>query len=393
MLAIPSFHDPIFIVHPHGLYLWGLEGVFSDARIIVDVPGCFSTIDLFQNEKIAGMIPKGSVVLIMKPAPKLSKIAEQKGWRLSAIAPDLNRRFESKFTINNEFLAARLPILPYLVTTAKGKTYEELRERFGENLVVQAERGHAGSSTYPASSEADWVSLQERFLDFPVKVSPWREGETWTLNAVVTRFGTLVSRPFLQLQNIPACGTINPFTTCGNAHMPIEDHLAFEIMGQAERFGAHLHREGYSGWFGLDVLVKDEAIVGWIECNPRLTASCGVFSAMQQERGMTPFALLHVLETLGLPYDLDMKREQHLLADGFSESHIVLRTTAQRRGDMVGKPKRWRDLQSGEVALVSRAKEIEVPVGEPFAVAYKKGIFSAGEIESHLERWEGKRRN
>ncbi|MBI2484759.1 ATP-grasp domain-containing protein [Candidatus Uhrbacteria bacterium] len=379
---MPAFEEPIFVVHPHDLYLWGLEEVFPNACFLVDQPGCLSTIDLFEYADVTRRIPKNSAVLVMKPAPKLSKIAGDRGWRLCAPSVELNRRFENKLTINNEFLAVHLPTLPYLVSPLEKLSYAALRERFGPRLVVQKERGHAGSSTHGVGSLEVFENLKKEIASFPAKISPWLEGETWTLNGVVTRFGTLVSRPFLQLQNVAAYGTSNPFTTCGNAHVPIGDELALEIMGQAERFGAHLHREGYSGWFGLDVLVKDGTIVGWIECNPRLTASCGVFSAMQKEAGQTPFALLHVLETLGIPYTLDLVQEQRRLADGFMESHVVLRNEKSETMKCSSVPPRtpWSVLRGGEKTMVARAPGTEVPPGEPFAVVYKRGLFSPEEL-------------
>ena len=179
----------------------------------------------------------------------------------------------------------------------------------------------------------------------------------------------LVSRPCLQLPNPD--GSLGSY---GNASKPIDDDLALDIMKHTIRFGEHMGREGYRGWFGLDVLVHDGHIRGFIECNPRLTASAGIFTEMQVEAGQTPFILLHVLEHLDRTYPMDVLHELRLLADGFRESHAVLREATMRASGIYDTAWRrlrdgaWADLGEGETLVRSRS----IP-GSPSAICISRG--------------------
>ncbi|HBL39718.1 TPA: hypothetical protein DDZ10_03560 [Candidatus Uhrbacteria bacterium] len=365
-----EFNEEFFFVHPHGLYLEGAQMALPGLRFIVDRPGLNSTAALLQDARTQAELPAGARLLLMKPAPKIEFLAREHGWRLVSVSSELNRRFENKLTIGTGFAQANLPSLQFEVSRPKDLSWEDVLERLGTKLVVQTERGHAGSGSYLIDSEDEWKRLVVGQGDYETKLMPFVEGETWTLNACVTHYGTLVSRPFLQLQNLPWCGADNPLTTCGNWHKEIEDGLAFEIMKHAERFGDEMHRASYRGWFGLDVLVQGEEIKGFIECNPRLTASTGIFTRLQVEAGQTPLLTLHVLELLGCDYELDLLLEQEKLNQGFEEYHIVLRNGS---AEPIVCPEP--EPQAG-VEMISRKPGTPIPPGEPYALAVAKQPFS-----------------
>lgn len=358
----PKYTDSITFVHPHGLYLAGAELALPGLRLIVDRPGLNSTIAMLQDTDVKKELLPGSRLLLMKPAPKIEFLAKAQGWQVVAGSSELNRRFESKLGIRAEFAKAGVPTLPCVITRGVDAVWEDLVRQYGTRLVVQTDRGHAGSSSLVVESEEDWNELVKEEGEYEMKIMPFLEGETWTLNACVTRYGTLVSRPFLQLQNIPGCGVDNPLTTCGNWHKSCEETLVDEIVKHAKAFGEHLKQAGYLGWFGLDVLVKDGVVVGFIECNPRLTASVGIFTRLQVEEKQIPMLVLHVLELLGIDYELDLKKEQEQLLRGFHEYHVVLRNGTG--SDMIC-PER-----SGEegVLVVTRKPGTVVPPGEPYAL-------------------------
>ncbi|MDA1038595.1 MAG: ATP-grasp domain-containing protein, partial [bacterium] len=315
----PEFKDNIVFVGRDSLFVEGLSSAIPQLEYIVEVPGCDSAVSVLQNEEVQKRLIKGSNILTFKPASKLEFLAKKHGWNLVTPLAELNRRIENKISVMEVFSKTELSMLSCEVIEPNKISWDELSEKLGEVIVAQTERGHAGSSSFILRSEKDFKNLESGQM---TKFSRFLKGETWTVNACATRYGTLSSRPFFQLQGETICGIKDELGTCGNQHRSIDDALAEQIMDDTKRFGDHLYSEGYRGWFGLDVLIVDGKIAGYIECNPRLTASVGIFTEMQVEANQTPFILLHILEILDRDYDLDLVSEQVALHKGFSESHL-----------------------------------------------------------------------
>lgn len=385
-----ELRDKIFFVHPHGLYIDGVQTALPNLETIVDLKNMSSTARMLKSFEVAGRIPKGGQLMVFKPSPKIEFIAKQNDWRLISVSSALNRRFEDKITSVEEFIKVGLPILPFEIVVPSQTSWRAVTGTLGSRVVAQASRGHAGSSSSVLENEGDWNKLARERGEYQVKFTKFEEGETWTLNACVTHHGTLVSRPFLQLQRMSVCGAENELSTCGNWHKEISSDLVGEIMSHAEKFGDYLYAAGYKGWFGLDLLVRGGKLIGFIECNPRLTASTGIFTEMQVEAGQTPLILLHTLELLGIDYELDLLGEQGKLMRGFSESHVVLRAPCQslslrrgiysRNGKFLRDESMWSDLCTGELMVRTRG-DLNILAGEPVAM-----IFSREKIE---EGWIG----
>jgi len=240
----PEISDKIFFAHPHNLYTEGIETAFPNIEIIVDQVDGESTIQLLQDFDIKSKIPSGSNVMVFKPAPKIEFLAKTSSWNLIASSNQLNRRFEDKLQITDEFLEVKLPVLPFEIVAPNEISWGAVKNMLGDKVVAQTSRGHAGSSSSIIETEDDWDELVRERGEYPVKFAKFEEGETWTLNACVTHHGTLVSRPFLQVQGIDMCGSTNALTTCGNSHEQMEDDLALDIMSHAENFGKHLYEAG-----------------------------------------------------------------------------------------------------------------------------------------------------
>src|SRR3989338_437066 len=183
-----EFNEEFFFVHPHGLYLEGAQMALPGLRFIVDRPGLNSTAALLQDARTQAELPAGARLLLMKHAPKIEFLAREHGWRLVSVSSELNRRFENKLTIGTGFAQANLPSLQFEVSRPKDLSWEDVLERLGTKLVVQTERGHAGSGSYLIDSEDEWKRLVVGQGDYETKVMPFVEGETWTLNACVTHY-------------------------------------------------------------------------------------------------------------------------------------------------------------------------------------------------------------
>ena len=147
-------------MHPHGLYIDGAQTALPGLRMIVDT-GHASTIAMLEDEKIAERIPSGSLLLVLKTAPKIEHLAAERGWVLVAPSSALNRRFENKLTIASEFLAVGLPSIEHIIVAPVETSWAVLAGRFGERIVVQEARGHAGEGTRLLTSLADFALLKE----------------------------------------------------------------------------------------------------------------------------------------------------------------------------------------------------------------------------------------
>ncbi len=381
----PEFKEKIVFVGRDSLFVEGLYSALPGLEYIVEIPGCDSAVSVLQDASVQKRLGPGSNILAFKPASKLEFLAKQHDWNLLTPSAELNRQLENKISVMDVFSKTGLPMLAWEVLEPSKTSWAELTGKLGERIVAQTERGHAGSSSVVLVTALDFDNLE---ADRLTKFSRLLEGETWTVNAVATKHGTLSSRPFYQLQGEVICGIKDELGTCGNQHRVVSDDLVVEIIAHTKKFGDYIYSEGYRGWFGLDVLVVDGKIAGYIECNPRLTASVGIFTEMQVEAKQTSFIILHILEILNRDYDLDLMSEQTALLKGFSESHIFLYNPKEqpesmkqtwkpgiysKDGDFIREGNRWSDIVDNEVLLRTRRVGSLIAPGKAYAVAITRG--------------------
>jgi hypothetical protein len=97
---------------------------------------------------------------------------------------------------------------------------------------------------------------------------------------------------------------------------------AFE---QACSIGDFLGTLGYKGILGVDFIVNEgDGKVYPIEINPRLTGALPMLSLLHLDAGAVPLEVFHLLEFLGLPYQIDPEALNRRYAGSPQGSHLLL---------------------------------------------------------------------
>lgn len=144
-----------------------------------------------------------------------------------------------------------------------------------------------------------WPSIPERF----VSVAPLLEGAL-PLNVGATLWPngtTTVHHPSVQLIGIPTCVT-RRFGYCGN-DFALAKHLAPTIIDHIEtmtaQVGTWLHRHGYVGTYGVDLMVHNDRLL-FVEVNPRFQGSTSASNRIDVALQDSCLLLEHVAAHLGI---------------------------------------------------------------------------------------------
>jgi hypothetical protein len=221
----------------------------------------------------------------------------------------LRERLDSKVAATRLATAAGVASVPHVL--ADVESYAALRRvagHLGPDLVVQLPHGDSGKTTFFISTAEDFNRhAPEIAAAAEVKVMPRIRCRPATLEACVTRQGTLVG-PLLT--ELTGCPDLTPYRGgwCGNEWAA--EVFSSEVRRQAQRaalaLGAALAGEGYRGCFGLDFLLDPESGTLYLgELNPRLTGATPLTSQAALDRGLPPLVLYHLAEWLGIDVPVD----------------------------------------------------------------------------------------
>ena len=128
------------------------------------------------------------------------------------------------------------------------------------------------------------------------------------VEAVNTRHGTVVGPFMTDLTGYPE---LTPYRGgwCGNDLFPealSEAHRSTAI-GHVQRLGDRLRKEGYKGFFEVDVLVDldtDDVYLG--ELNPRISGASSMTNVTAGAYSDIPLFLFHLLEFIDIDYTVDV---------------------------------------------------------------------------------------
>ena len=206
------------------------------------------------------------------------QICEELGYELILPAHALRRRLDSKIvttTLGNE---AGVPSVPNVLTEVDSwETLVQVATRagLGTDLVVQTPYGDSGKTTFFLSCRADWDACADEVVGETVKVMRRIKNKAVAVEAVITRFGTVVGPFMTDLTGYPE---LTPYKGgwCGNDLFPeaLSDAHREKAIELVRRLGDRLGEEGYVGFFEVDVLVdldSDEVYLG--ELNPRISGT------------------------------------------------------------------------------------------------------------------------
>jgi biotin carboxylase len=252
----------------------------------------------------------GKATLVMADG-ETDALAAELGLEIIHPPVDLRRRLDSKIVTTELGNEAGVPSVPN--TLGHAGSYDDLMRLaadagLGKDLVVQTPYGDSGRTTFFIRGRDDWDRNANDMLDEQLKVMKRINCRCAAVEAVLTRHGTLVG-PLMT--DLIGYSELTPYAGgwCGNDMY--SDVLSPQHRARAreliQRFGRRLAREGYRGFFEVDVLAdadSGELYLG--ELNPRLSGVTSLTNVTASAYGDLPLFLFHLLEYMDVDYELDV---------------------------------------------------------------------------------------
>jgi len=231
----------------------------------------------------------------------------------------------------------------------------------GEDLVIQAAYGDSGRTTFFIRNEQDWNTYARQVVGQDLKIMKRINHMPGTLEACVTRYGTLVGPLMMEVTGYTE---LTPYKGgwCGNdvCHAPLLDKNQQRIHTMVQVLGERLSREGYRGVFCVDFLIDiDTGEVYLGEINPRVSGISPLTNLITSTYGGVPLFLFHLLEFLDIDYEVDLNEIQARWADFAPWSQLVLKQTEDTVGVITQAPAsgRWRMNDDGAIHFVRHERD------------------------------------
>jgi biotin carboxylase len=331
--------------------------------------------------------PGGKVILVMFDE-ETEELARELGVEIALPSAALRKRIDSKIVTTQLGNEAGVASVPNVLGCAN--SYAELRSlsteaKLGEDLVVQAAYGDSGRTTFFIRNEQDWDTYARELADQELKIMKRINHMPGTLEACVTRYGTLVG-PLMM--DVTGYAELTPYKGgwCGDdvCHSPLLDKNQQPIHTMAQALGKRLSQEGYRGVFCLDFLLDTdtgEAYLG--EINPRVSGASPLTNLITATYGGVPLFLFHLLEFMDVDYQVDLEKIQAHWADFAPWSQLILKQTGDAVELITRAPTSgiWRMNDDGGISFVRRERDWH-NVTEEHEAFYMR-VYGAGEYRYH----------
>lgn len=264
------------------------------------------------------------------------RICEELDYELILPSHELRERLDSKIVTTQIADSVGVPSVPNVLTTVKD--WDELVEvtekaGLGQDLVIQTAYGDSGKTTYFVTSEAEFAAIADEVTDVEIKVMKRINNRPIAIEAVLTRQGTVVGPCMTE---ITGHADLTPYRGgwAGNEMFPtvLDDesrHAAIELV---RRLGDRLGKEGYRGFFEVDVLLDtDTGDVYLGELNPRISGASAITNVTAGAYADVPLFAFHLLEYSGVDFEIDVEEinlRWEELASEDEWSHMVIKHTS-----------------------------------------------------------------
>ncbi len=230
-------------------------------------------------------IPKAErKILTFKITPRLSKLALKLEAEVLMPPYQLNRFWEDKNKGMAEFAKVGVPTKPSMSGAFATFNYQTIVNQWDyTKLVIQKPRGMAGSTTYFVETPTEWQELSGILHNTLVKITPYIEGDPFTINCLLNNTGVYHGYPMFQITGDKRF-TRYSGGTCGvdmTGGRTFDAGILQKLDEIVHLIGTALKKTDFWGWFGLDFLVTPKGEIVIIEINPRFTASISIFSQAQ----------------------------------------------------------------------------------------------------------------
>ena len=315
-------------------------------------------------------------VFVYKSSRNIERICDYYGWRIVGNRAKVRDRWENKKFFREALEKVGIEPIPaerFSVEEVNWEKVVEVRKRLGGRRVVmrlpEVTRG-GGQGTVFVETKEDFEKfervLAERRKKFELKnvfIAKFIRGESPSMTGCVTRYGVLCGPLQTQVldQSLLVDREKGSGLFCG--HDWSFGWWPEQVWRQAarvvRRFGEFIYKKGYLGVFGIDFLVEENGRVWPVECNPRYTGAFPVFSMLQMEAGEPSFDVFHLLEHLGVDYEVDLEAVQRLYWRRKEGAHLVLSNRTNRRLRVKGQVRAgvWR-FEKGRIEFVREGFEV-----------------------------------
>jgi len=336
-----------------------------------------------------GVRPKVAMVFFDR---ETEEICEELGYDLILPPASLREHLDSKIVTTQLGNEAGAPSVPNVLTRVDGWAgLRAVAEKagLGDELVVQTPYGDSGKTTFFISSEADWRKHSADIVGQEIKVMRRINNRPVAVEAVLTRCGTIVG-PFMSeligyKKLTPARGG-----WCGNEMFPeVLSGESRRIATQlVRRLGDRLAKEGYRGFFEVDVLVDTDTNDIYLgELNPRISGASSITNVTAGAYADVPLFLFHILEFMNIDFDLDVDEINERwdeLASADVWSQMVMKETDDVVQQLTATPRTGQYSLDSSGALVFRRSALDWHQLQNESEVFFLRIYGPGDY-----RWKG----
>lgn len=278
-------------------------------------------------------------LFVYKAATPLDPIVADLGVHLLSTPGWIRKPLEDKKVFREEAVKAGVQIPAGVNLTLSALTeakWDELKQKYGERLVFQLTdySTGGGQGTFFVNNRSDWQKFWE-FTNSPerqkelkfVNVCRRLPGRPASITGCATKYGVVTG--LLQTQIIDQPELVG-FQGRSGVWLGHDWNVRFSETAQrnaeelCQKWGRHIYQKSYKGIFGLDVVVNDRDEITAIECNSRYTGAFPVYTMLQLSQGEMPLDVWHLLEWLGVDYEMDINEVQKVSRQPKRGAHIIL---------------------------------------------------------------------
>ncbi len=314
-------------------------------------------------------------------------LAKELGQKIALPPAKLRKHINSKITTTKLGNAAGIKSAPN--TMGRAKSFSELMKlsasaKLGRELVVQTPYGDSGRTTFFVKSEEDWNKNSDVMVKEQLKVMRRINHLPGTVEAVATRHGTLVGP---MQTDITGFAEVTPYKGgwCGNDVFTggmEKERKAVQRM--AQKLGDQLYKAGYKGAFCMDFLVDTDTREVYLgEINPRVSGASPMTNLITSTYGGCPVYMFHLLEFMGVDWDIDLKKIQERWAEFDNWSQLILKYPVDRVEMITKAPSSgiYRMNANGDIALTRKSIDWFLVSGEDEAFYLR--VYTAGDYRYH----------
>lgn len=260
------------------------------------------------------------LIIPYKPSSKMLRMAEENGWRVAANPMRFGKKlFEDKIKFRRLLQRLGVAVPEGEICSISELDFEKASQKYGLPFFIQHPQSGGGKGNFLIKEWRDFVEALKALREITkgqgeeeVLVAEFVQGPSPSLTGCVTKHGILSTS--LQDQILDAEELFNKQGRyglfCGHDWTKAKFDLRVEKQADeiVEKVGQHFKKLGYKGIFGLDFVLDEKRGRLYVtECNPRLLGSFPTITMVQIRNGEPAILGFHILEFLGIDYELDVK--------------------------------------------------------------------------------------